>query len=82
MKERSLDAADKIDEAAKRYFQSEKGKAALKRTQGKYYHEKKKPENKLAKAYKVWTQDNPGRTVEDFLNGLNGQDDGTTDSRD
>ena len=67
MSKHSLDAADKIDAAAKRYFQSEKGKAALKRTQGKYYQEKKKPERELAKTYGQWLKTHPDKSVEDFL---------------
>ena len=79
--ERSLDAADKIDEATKRYLNSEKGKAALKQTQNKYYQEKRKPKRELAKAYAIWIQANPGRTVEDFLKEMNGREDGLTNPR-
>ena len=68
-RKRSLDAADNIDAAQRRYFQSEKGKAALAKTQGKYYHDKKKPQLEMVKAFKDWKEQHPDGTVEEFLNG-------------
>lgn len=64
---RRLDSADKIDNSVKKYFQSEKGKTALARTQKKYYQNKKKPERDLVKIYCIWAEANPGQTVDDFL---------------
>jgi len=73
--------ADALDEAQKRYFQSgkgkealtrylqsEKGKKALKRAQLKYYRNKIKPGNELAKAYLRWLESHPGKSMGDFLN--------------
>ncbi len=70
---RQVDAAEKIDEATRRYFQSKKGKAALAKTQGKYYQGKKKPETKMIKACQVFLRENPGKTAQDFLDEF-GQD--------
>jgi len=61
-------------EAIRRYHNSEKGKAALARTQQKYYH-KRKTELQVAEACTRYLQQNPGKTVEDFLKEMqNGQD--------
>jgi hypothetical protein len=96
---RATDAADKINEAQRKYFQTEKGKQARSRYQrselgrtanrewaktdaGKFvqtkaqrkYYLKKKAEREIAKAFQVWSVDNPGKTIEDFMreNGYNG----------
>ncbi len=73
------DAADRIEEAQRRYFKSDKGKAAQKRyaqsKQGKKtlskvqkdYYERKKEKEAVAKACKEYLLENPGKTVEDFL---------------
>lgn len=67
---------DPTDVAKKKYFSTKKGKEALKRAQSKYYHGKKKPENELARAFQEWLEQNPGKTVEDFLNEQNSNIDG------
>ena len=69
---RKLDAADKIDDSIKKYFQSEKGKTALAKTQKKYYRTKKKPERELVKAFRHWLEQHPDRPIEDFLKEING----------
>ncbi len=68
-RKRVIDAADNIDAAAKRYFQSEKGKAALAKTQSKYYQEKKKPEREMVNAFLAWQKQHPQGTIEEFLKG-------------
>lgn len=54
-------------EALKRYLRSDKGKEALKRAQLKYYNDKGRTGNALAKAYLEWLEANPNGTAEDFL---------------
>ena len=71
-----VDPADKIDEAQRRYMRTPKGKAALKKTQAKYYHGKAKPQLKLTAACSEYLQDNPDKTVEDFLKEFQSADSG------
>ena len=59
---------DPTDKAKQKYFSTKKGREALKRAQSKYYRNKKKPENKLARLYLEWLESHPGKTVKDFLN--------------
>jgi hypothetical protein len=66
-KSKIFEAADKIDEATKRYHRSEKGKAALKRTQAKYYKEKRKPLLELTKQFNVWLETHSRGTMEAFI---------------
>lgn len=67
---RTLDAADKIDESSRKYFQSEKGRTALARAQKNYYSNKKKPVSKLVRFFLAWQEENPGKPIEDFLEEL------------
>ncbi len=62
---------DPTERAKRKYFASEKGKEALRRAQAKYYHDKKKPVNRLIRAFVEWSEANPDKTVEDFLNEQN-----------
>jgi len=65
------DWEDPLDKAKKRYFDSEKGKAALKRyfqsDKGKAAFKRQYQKQKLARLCKEWLEQNPGKTVEDFL---------------
>ncbi len=85
-------AADKLDAAQQRYFRSEKGKEALRRyfssvkgkealskAQTQYYQGKIKPEREVAKQCKKWLEQHSGKTVEDFLKEMKGEQD--TDNR-
>ena len=65
------DSADKIDRAQKRYFQSPKGKQALRRyyysTKAQSKREQRKAAKDLAKKCESFLLDNPGKTADDFL---------------
>jgi DNA-binding PadR family transcriptional regulator len=59
---------DTVDRAKAKYFATEKGRKALKRARDKYYRTKIKPKNILISTCIEWLDQNPGKTVEDFLN--------------
>jgi hypothetical protein len=73
------DAADRIEEAQRRYFKSEKGRASqrryIKSEKGKKtlskvqkdYYQRKKEKEAFAEACIQYLQDNPDKTVHDFL---------------
>jgi len=90
--ENPLDAAaNKLDDAQRKYFSSEKGKDALRRyfgsEQGKQalrraqatYYRKQKALLEFAKQCEEWLEQNPGKTVEDFLEGI--QNEQNSDNR-
>lgn len=59
---------DPTDKAKQKYFSTEKGRGALKKAQAKYYRRKTKPKNEVAKACAEWLEQNPDKTVEDYIN--------------
>lgn len=71
-----LDDLDPQDEAKRRYFKTEKGKAAMRRyiqsdkgkaTSQRYYQKRVKTERSLAETVITWLATHPGQTVQDFL---------------
>lgn len=69
------DAYAKIEEAQRKYFSSPKGKKVKRRyfqsEKGKEaqhnYYERKTARNRFTEECVTFLQDNPGKTVEDFL---------------
>ena len=70
------DTYDRIEEAKRKYFRSEKGKAAFRRyydsEKGQMRRRRLKMLDLLAKECSTFLQDNPDKTVEDFLNQIQG----------